>query len=63
MYHDFGTEIKLLQFIDGIISKLPDPSKAKKLAETMKDERKNYVERVKVNTSQFHRVVIREVKV
>ena len=40
MYHDFGTEIKLLQFIDGIISNLPDSSKAKKLAETMKDERK-----------------------
>ena len=29
MYHDFGTEIKLLQYIDAIISKLPDPSKAK----------------------------------
>jgi len=29
MYHDFGTEIKLLQFIDGIISNIPDSSKAK----------------------------------
>ena len=30
MYHGFGTEIKLLQYIDAIINKLYDCSKAKK---------------------------------
>ena len=39
MYKDFGTVDNLLLYIDDIIKKLPDESKAKKLAVTLKEER------------------------
>ena len=39
MYKDFGTVDNLLLYISDIIKKLPDESKAKKLAVILKEER------------------------
>ena len=40
IYHNFSTEINLLDYIGGIMREPPNPSKAKTSVKTLKDDRK-----------------------